>query len=76
MLEDAGLEPGGLDRQGLAVDVQPADARVEGTLDLDRDPGKAQERTATTAATREALERLSARRELGSVALSVDVDPQ
>ena len=37
---------------------------------------KAQERTATVAATREALERLSARRELGSVALSVDVDPQ
>jgi primosomal protein N' (replication factor Y) (superfamily II helicase) len=37
---------------------------------------KARERTATATATRETLERLSALRELRSVALSVDVDPQ
>ena len=42
MLEDAGLEPRGLDQERLTVDVAAADTSVQRALDVDRHPGQAE----------------------------------
>ena len=42
MLDHPCLEPGGLDQQRLAVDVEAADPRVQRPLDVDGDPGQAE----------------------------------
>ena len=42
VLEDPRLEPGCLDRDRLAVDVEAADPRMERALDVHRDPGQAE----------------------------------
>src|SRR6188472_2974515 len=42
MLQHPGLEAGGLDPHRLAVDVETAEARVQGPLDVHRDPRQAE----------------------------------
>ena len=42
VLEDAGLEAGGLDQQRLTADVAASHPRVQRTLDVDRDSGQAE----------------------------------
>ena len=42
MLEDAGLQAGGLDQERLTVHIAAPHPRMQRALDLDRDPGQAE----------------------------------